>query len=47
MMVRVGGLESQMRQLPTIWQVVGAITAINALTTALAFGVVELIHALP
>jgi len=43
---RLTGIESQLRQVPTIWQVVGAITAINGLAIAMALGVIKLVHSL-
>jgi hypothetical protein len=43
---RFSGVESQLRQVPTIWQIVGAITAINGLTLAMAFGAIKVLHSL-
>lgn len=40
---RVGGIEAQLRHVPTIWQIVGAMTAINAVSIGTAFGIVKLI----
>lgn len=38
-------VKGQLKYVPSIWQIVGAITAINGTTLALAFGVVKLIQA--
>ncbi|WP_309349076.1 hypothetical protein [Telmatospirillum sp.] len=41
---RLAGVEGQFRQLPTLWQIIGAVLGINAGIMALGFGLARLIH---
>lgn len=42
---RIGGIEAVLRHVPSIWQIVGAMTAINAVTIGTALALVKLILA--